>query len=111
MGLTYSPYHVCQALTWAKSVELGNRWIINNPFGGDKVVVDLPVKTAYYCQYPWVYNESIDALVSYDLFVHVYDGRPIGPTETLCWEVSRRWGSTFSWMGIHDASSNFQPML
>ena len=37
------------------------------------------------------------------------DGRPIRPTEKLCWEASRKWGSTCSWLGIQDASRKFQP--
>ena len=33
MGLIYSTYYVCQVVTWAKSVALGDRKSLNNPFG------------------------------------------------------------------------------
>ena len=38
------------------------------------------------------------------------DERHIGPTEILSWEASIRWGSALSWLGIHDASINVQPL-
>ena len=46
------------------------------------------------CQHPWVYKERRDGLIETDFFVYVYDGQPVGTTETLCWEASRRWEST-----------------
>ena len=47
MGLTYSPYHACQVVTWAKSVALGDKQSLNNPFGWYTVVVNLTGTTAY----------------------------------------------------------------
>ena len=32
MELTNSPYHSCQAVTWAKSIAMGDRLDSNNPF-------------------------------------------------------------------------------
>ena len=49
MGLTYSPYHACQAVTWAKSVSLGDRLNLSNTFILEKVVVKFPGKTVYDC--------------------------------------------------------------
>ena len=36
------------------------------------------------------------------------DGQPIGPTEELYWEASRKWVSTCSWLGIQDVSRKVQ---
>ena len=94
MGLIDSPYHACQVVTWDKSVALGYRQSLNNPFGWDKVVVNLPVTTTYYYQLPWFYKERRDGLIVANWFVYVGDGRPIVPTEKLCWEVYSRWGFT-----------------
>ena len=47
MGLIDLPNHACQVVKWAKSVALGDRKSLNNPFGWDKVVVNLPVTTTY----------------------------------------------------------------
>ena len=43
------------------------------------------------------------------MFILFNDGRPIVPTEELCWEASRKWGSSFSWLRIQDASRKVQP--
>ena len=32
MGIADSPYHVCQAVTWAKYIAMGDRLDSNNPF-------------------------------------------------------------------------------
>ena len=42
VGLTNSPYHVCQAVTWSKSIAMGYRLDLNNNFAWDKVVMNLP---------------------------------------------------------------------
>ena len=34
MGLTYLPYHPCQAVTWTKMITLGDRWNLKNLLGG-----------------------------------------------------------------------------
>ena len=41
MGLTDSPYHACQAITWSKITSLGNRRETINPFKWDRVLVNL----------------------------------------------------------------------
>ena len=92
VGLKDSPYHVCQAVMWSKSVALGDRRNLSNPFGWEKVVVNFPVKTAYERQCPWVYKYIRYGMIAVDFFFYVDDGQPIEPTETLCWEESRRWG-------------------
>ena len=42
MGITGSPYHACQVVTWAKSIAMGDRINQNNPFAWEKVVLNLP---------------------------------------------------------------------
>ena len=56
-----------------------------------------------------MFNQRVDVLLDTYLFIYVDDGRSIGPTEYLCWEASRRWGSIFSWLGIQGAYRNVQP--
>ena len=108
MGLTDSSYHTFQAVTWSKCIAMGDRLDSNNPFSWDKVVLNLPGTKEYDCQITWVFKQILDGLLVADLFICVDDGRPIGPTENLCWEASRRWGSTCFWLVIQDASRKVQ---
>ena len=94
MGLTDSPYHSCQAVTWANCIAIRDRLNSNNPFAWDKVVLKLLGTDEYDCHIPWFFKQRVDGLLAEDLFIYVDYGRPIGPTEYLCWEESRRWGST-----------------
>ena len=65
---------------------------------------NLPGNPKYYCCRPWVCKERSDRSIAAGLFVYVDDGRPIGLTEEVCWEASRKWGSICSWIGIQHAS-------
>ena len=111
MVLTDSQYHACQAVTWAKGIAMGDSIDSNNPFAWDKVVLNLPGTEGYDCHRPWVFNQSFDGFWVEDLFIYVDDGRPIGPTKDVRWEVSKSWGSLCSWLGIQDASRKVQPSL
>ena len=42
MELTESPYNMCQAVAWYKSVVLGDMQSLKNPFGWQKVFINLP---------------------------------------------------------------------
>ena len=81
MGINYSQYHACQAVTRAKEMALGNRQDRENPFEWLKVVIFFPGTPNYNCCWPWVYKERSDGSIAANLFVYVYDGHPIGPTE------------------------------
>ena len=39
-----------------------------------------------------MFKQRVDGFLVADLFIYVYDGQSIGPTNNLCWEASRRWG-------------------
>ena len=41
MGLTDSPYHACQTVTWARKIALGNRRDPSKPLKWDRAVVNL----------------------------------------------------------------------
>ena len=109
MGITGFPYHACQEVTGDKSIALGDWLDSNNPFAWYKVVLKFPGSEE--CDYhrPWLFEQRVGELLDTDLFIHVEDGQPIGPTEDLCWEASRRWGTTCYWLGIKDASRKVQP--
>ena len=111
MGLKNSPYHSCKAVTWAKCIAMGDRLDSNNPFVWDKVVLNLLGSEEYDRHISWVFKQRVDGLLASDLFIYVDAGRPIGPTEDLCWEASRRWVSTCSWLGIKVTSRKVQPPL
>ena len=84
MGLADSPYHVCQAVTRAKELALVNKQDKRNPFKWNRVMNNLPGTPTYdFCR-PWVYKEISDGSIASDLFVYVYNGRPIGLTEEVC---------------------------
>ena len=91
-GIIDFPYHACQAMTWDKCISTRYRLGANNPFSWEKVVLKLPETEEYDCQRPWVFKKIVDGLLAADLFIYVNNGMPIGPTETLCCEASRRWG-------------------
>ena len=93
MGLTNQPYHVCQALTWAKCIAMGYLLGSDIPFTWKKVVLNLPGTEEYDCQSPQVFKQSVDGFLSADLFIYMDNGRLIEPINNLCWEASRRWGS------------------
>ena len=57
-----------------------------------------------------VYKKRVEWLISVYLFIYVDYGQPIGTTETLCWEASRKWVSTCSWLVIQNASRKVQHM-
>ena len=109
MGLKELTYHAWQGVTWSKSIALGDLHDLQNTFAWEKVVLNFPGTIDCDFKRPWVYNKSRYGLLAADLFIHVDDGWPIVPTETLCWEAYRRWGSTCSWLGIQDASRKVQP--
>ena len=44
-----------------------------------------------------------------EIFIYLDDRRRIAPTKTICWEASRSWGSTCSWLGRQDASRKIEP--
>ena len=71
--------------------------------------MNLPGTEESYFQRPWVFNQRVDGLLAAELFIYVDDGRPIGPTKTLCWEDSRMWCLTCSWLVIQYASRKSQP--
>ena len=107
-GLTDFPYHACQAVPWAKELALVNRQDKKNVFKWERVVNNLPVTSTYDCCWPWVYKEKSYGIISDGLFVYVDNGRPIGPTEEVCWESSRKWGSMCSWLEIQYSSRKVQ---
>ena len=41
MGLTDSPYHTWEEVTWAKYIAMGDQLDTKNPFVWDKVVLNL----------------------------------------------------------------------
>ena len=88
---------------------MGERLKSNNPSAWDKVVLDLPGVEEYDSHRPFIFKQRVDGLLAAYLFIYMDDGRPIGPTEDLCWEAYRNWGSACSWLGIQDASRKFQP--
>ena len=84
MGLIYSPYYSCQAVTWDKCTSMGDRLDSNNLFSWEKLVMNLLGTKEYNCQRPWVFKKRVDGLLDVDLFIYVDDGRPIVTTENLC---------------------------
>ena len=92
MGITYSPYHECQSVTWAKVMEIGDQKDLENTFEWLIVVSNLSGTPTYECSRPWVYKERSDRNIATELFLYVYDIRPIVPTYEVCWKALRRWG-------------------
>ena len=74
-GVTYSPYHIWQAMT--KGPRNTSLWW--------KVVSNLSGAESYDCCWFWVYKKIIDGHIAVGLFLYMDYGRPIGPTEDVCW--------------------------
>ena len=68
MGCTDSPYHVCQAATWFKSIDFGGRRNLKNTFAWQKVVINFPMTIDYYCQRTCVYKQGRDGFLDEDVF-------------------------------------------
>ena len=98
-------------MTWANDMALGNSQDWENMFEWLIVVICFTGTPTYNCFRPWVYKDRSDGSIGYDLFVYVNYVSPIGPTEEVCWEASRKWGSMHSWLGIQDASRKLQGPL
>ena len=72
-------------MTCYKYLDLGNRQDKKNTFKLERVVNNLSVTSIHYCCCPWVYKEKRKGSISDDMFVYVDYGRPMGPTEEVCW--------------------------
>ena len=83
--LTDSLYHAFKTVIWANTIALGNRRKPSNPLNWDRVVVNLSGLEGYDRNRPWIYKEHKDGMISDDIFIYVYYGRPIVPTEEVCW--------------------------
>ena len=63
MGITDSPYHACQAVTWDKCISMGDRIDPNNPFEWEEVVLKFLGTEECDCKSPWVFKQSVDGFL------------------------------------------------
>ena len=77
MEIIYSPYHACQAVTWAKCISMVYQLDPNKPFAWEKMLLKFPGSVEYYFQRPWVFKQMVDGLLDVDFFIYVNNGRTI----------------------------------
>ena len=104
MGLTDSPYRSLQLMIKAKHVSYGDRLQEGNPFGWEKVVLNLPGGVHYTTELPWVMKVRADGHLACELYIYVDDGRVTGWSRLECWRAVRRFCATCNSLGIQDAA-------
>ncbi len=110
MGFANSPYVAVQGIYVAEEVILGDHNDPSNIFRWDSVELNLPGMAGYCPSKPWVAKMRLsDGRIACDVFIYVDDLRTSGPTETECWEVSRRVASCLNWLGLQDAARKRRP--
>jgi hypothetical protein len=104
MGLKSSPHGCVKMHTLAEEVVRGNTDDLNNPFGFDQVLLNLPGDPAYDPRQAKVikFNTQFNSVAG-DMLTYVDDTRVSGSTFDHCWAVCHKIGTTLCYLGIQDA--------
>ena len=110
MGMKPSPYNAVRFYYWAEEFARGNLRDPSNPFGFDKVVLNLPGMESYDSTKPKLskWNSSRDRMAG-DVVTFVDDVRITGSLREHCHEVNRQFTSRIQYLGIQDAPRKFRP--
>jgi len=104
MGFKSSPYNTGQAMLMADEFIRGSPSDPCNIFCYDTVILNLPGMVNYDPAKPWVLKFcTARGQIAPDFFVYVDDVRATGFTADVCWQVTRKIGYTYNYLGIQDA--------
>ena len=104
MGMKPSPYNAVRFYYWGEEFSMGNFKNLSNPFGFDKVILNLPGMEEYDPTKPKVMKwNSEQNRIAGDVITFVDDVRMTGSSRENCHEVHRQFTSRMQYLGIQDA--------
>ena len=104
MGMKDSPYRSIQMMLMAKVEAYGDRNQHDNPFGWDRVVLNLPADKHYDSTLPKVFKVRRDYHIASEIYVYVDDARVTAWCKEECWRATCQFSRTLTRLGIQDAS-------
>ena len=105
MGFSPSPYLAVRHLALAEEVIRGDRIEINNPFGYDKVILNLLYSESFDASMLWIYkyNSKVERLAG-DLVSFIDNMWISGYSIEYCWQCARRIALILQYLGIQEAA-------
>jgi hypothetical protein len=104
MGMKDSPYRSIQMMLRAKVEAYGDRKQHDNPFGWDRVVLNLPGNPQFDSSLPKVMKVRKDHHIASEIYVYVDDARVTAWCKEECWRATCQFSRTLTRLGIQDAS-------
>jgi hypothetical protein len=109
MGWKPAPYFSTKYQLLADEITQGDPHRSDNPFGWNRVVLNLPGLASYDPTQPWVYRVTREGLKRNGGPTYVDDVRMIGTTLSACWAVAHKFATLLSYLGIQVASRKTRP--
>lgn len=110
MGMKPSPYNAVRHYYWGEEFAKGNPCNPNNPFGYDKIIMNLPSMEQYDPTKPKIIKwSSSRQAMSGDVVTFVDDVRITGSSKEHCHQVHRQFVSRMQYLGLQDAPRKFRP--
>ncbi len=112
MGMRPSPYDAVRFYYWAEEFAKGYLCDIDNPFGFDQVILNLPGMDSYDTLKPKLVEwNSRTKQMTGDVITFVDDVRIVGTSKEHCHLVHRQFTGHMQYLGIQDAPRKFRPPL
>ena len=110
MGMKPSPYNAVRFYYWGEEFAKGWLQDLQNPFGFDEVVLNLPRMDSYDATNPKLIKWSSRYIaMSGEVITFVDDVRIVGSSKEHCHLVHRQFTSRMQYLGIQDAPRKFRP--
>jgi len=109
MGLRPSPYYSIQGTYLAEELVAGDRRDPTNPLQWESVYLNLPGSDAYDPTQPWVQLRTATGDLAAACKRYVDDFRTVGDSEEHCWQVTHKFASMFSYLGLQIALRKLRP--
>jgi hypothetical protein len=110
MGMKPSPYNAVRHYYWGEEFARGNPTTLGNPFGYDKVILNLPGMESYDPTLPKLLRwNSLQSCMAGDVIAFIDDVRMTGASKEKCHEVHRQFTSRMQYLGFQDAPRKFRP--
>ena len=110
MGMKPSPYNAVRFYYWGEEFAMGNLRDESNPFGFDRVILNLPGMDTYDTTKPKIMKwNSARNHMSGGVVTFVDNVRMTGSSREHAHEVHRQFTSRMQYLGIQDAPRKFRP--
>lgn len=104
MGLRPSPYNSVQGALIAKYAVMGDFADPTNPFGWERIRLNLPGSPDYDATLPWIMKLRQDGRQASGLSQYIDDLRVSAATKDLAWQCSSRMAKGLAFLGLQDAA-------